>query len=320
MNLFQREITAVLTVKTETSSGRTITISGTNFHIGFNVSKSDTDSNNTGHIFIYNLSDDNRLDLNIDTIGYSEASIYANYASGNSKELLYTGDICEIKDILEGGDILTTLSLATGFNAKKKQSESSSFLKDSTLTDVVQNLKNSIPGITINSNDLDSTVAFSRGLVINGNTYDESIKLLKNTGHSVVNEDNTMTIKMLSSGKSTGVIHTVNKDTGMIGIPEQVTREEENLVTNPLEQKPSATPSTENPTKMKPSRIDVGYRVTMLLNSGIKIHDEISITSKRLKINNLRLVVALIEHEGSNHDTAFYTTVEAYQEENNVGV
>jgi hypothetical protein len=316
------------------------TIGGDGLHMGFDIEKSDKEENpNVSQVHVFNLGDQNREFLSINSIGNSKATIYAGYK--DSMELLYLGDIAEIKDRMEGGDMLTTFTLCSGFNEKQKGEQSNSFGKGATLKEVVDssiksikknpeqyplglstivsNPENFVPvGIQVIGTVKDKV--FKRGVVQSSNNLEFATNELKQAGHKVKLEDNTLKVADENGNLEGAPIYVINSETGMIGVPEQLTRSEElqqsgGSFVQVISDKISSLFSRDDKDSeevAQPTKAEIGYKITTLLMPKIGAFDKIRLSSKRLKIENLELTVATVRHYGSNFDNDYYTEIEAF--------
>lgn len=305
MAFFNRSISFNLSVSDEAGNVANVEFSG-NIHIRFNVVKNQKDSSNTATVDVYNIASTNRTFLNTNAIGRSSATIFAGY--GNDKQLLFAGDIVEIKDQLSGADLVTSFELATGFNAKQTGEVSMTYDKGTSLKSMISDLSKLVKGLeSIDLSSMKDNDIYIRGISVSANPLDFIMRELKSKGYKPVLTDGK--IKVKKGNEPTGRVLSIDGTSGMIDIPEQVTiTEDENEVVEDAVNEESA----ESQGLAKPTKAKIGYRVKTLLNGGIAIGDAIILSSKRLGIKNLRLYVDNITHEGSNFDTEYYTTVEAF--------
>ena len=248
-------------------------------------------------------------------------NIYAGY--GASRNLIFSGDIIEMKDRTEGGDCLTTFQLATGFNAKYAGEVSASFPAGTSNKTIFQTIIDKLKSIghisgtdTTNANEIKGTAY--RGVSLSANRLDWLAKMLPMTGNTLINVDGILHIQRLSDKfvPTCRDIYYLNAESGMIGVPEQVTIEEsENPAINEAKQVGEIVDTTSTPTITK-----ICYMVRTLLHNEVKLGSTVVVTSKRLKLDNVALIVSKIRYIGSNYNNDFYTEITAFKASNEFGI
>jgi hypothetical protein len=292
------------------SSGlRTITLTDP-LHIEFDVTETTSDSGDAGTVGVYNISNESRSILQLDAIGNSTGVLKVGYP--DNTKVIYEADISQITDVVEGADLKTTFTLSVGFNEKQKPAISKSFPPQTKMSDIVKSVSSDMTTVNVDLSNLTSDKEFKRGVVVSENPYKFVEKLAKANNKKFIHVKDLMTIS--DDWTKSGNVYVCSSESGMIGIPEQVTSEEDTEDLGGVVPKPNAENQTTNE-KMKPKQAELGYRVTMLLLADILPLDYIELSSRRLQIENMRLLVKSISHVGSNFGNDFYTIIEAYREQ-----
>lgn len=220
--LYNRFIAVTLTISNGGAYNNVLSYDSDSMHIAFEIEKDKTPEANKAVVTIYNISKQNREKFGLSVLGNSTASIDIGYKGGVQN--CFFGDIAEIKDIQEGADLATQFTLLTGFNAKQKEAESMSFAKGTTDREIITSLGTRIDGVETIDYRTKLSKIYKRGYVVSGNLLDEITTIAKDSGAKAVMTDKTLVIE---SNPAFLVLHSINSKTGMVGIPEQITDNEQ---------------------------------------------------------------------------------------------
>jgi hypothetical protein len=296
--------------------------------MGFDFETSSSSDSDNGELWIYNLSNEKRSLFNTEIIGFTTLEIYSGYIEKGSVSKIFSGYVVEAKHIPEDGSIKTVLTFNETFNDDVNPDDALSFKKGTTVKEVVETkIKKSQEDKKNKGYHTPIMVFFtviSGGLpfylstknVFDKGTGSEFNEYVRSSGGLVVQRNGNKHVvdkEEYEKGIVFQTSHIVNQNTGMIGVPEQVTEVEnvdsvldlESAEDAALLKKSGIVP------QIKPTSTNskAGYQVTTLMNTSISVGDSVVLTSEVLKIKNLRLRCDRIHYSGSNHENDFYTTL-----------
>lgn len=291
------------------TAGAEFKINSKALDMSFDVTKTNGSENNKGEVQIYNLSDNTRELIKI----AKPASVILKAGYGDFKNLnvCYIGDIEDVKVNRDGGDIITTLTLATSLVATRQFAISKSWSSKVTLTEVIETVS-LLSGVTLKEPRRYREHTWQRGYTLSGNPLESLKSTVRNLGMEISVTDNEMDIIHPRDVYKTEVA-IINSSTGLIGIPEAISNTDENENVDSSEKDSKDNPNELDPNKK--SLIIDGYKITSLLNSSLTPNARVSLTSERVNANNSVLRVESVRHFGSNFGDEFYSEIECFEEE-----
>lgn len=292
------------------NEGALITINSKALHINFDVEKTTGDENNKGEVSVYNLSQD-VIDL-IKTSRPATLVLSAGYQDKDSINNIYTGEILEVKVDREGGDVKTTMTLATSLSSTRMLAKSKAWGNNTSLREVIDYVVTHISGATLRQPTRYKNHIWKRGVTISGNPLESLKKIVKNLGMVMTINDNEIDIYVAGQDLSFEVV-VLNNNTGLVGIPDAIADVNEGQTI------PDATQqSTDDPSQLNGDNktiISDGYTVKSLLNSKLVPNARISLTSDKVKAENSLMTVDSVRHYGSNYENDFYSEITVYEDE-----
>lgn len=243
----------------------------TEFDINFSE-KPDVD---TGNIKIYNLSKStvNRLKKG------KNIRISAGY-EGDYGNIFY-GEILNHHTSWQGVDKVTEITLGDSNINYRKLKYSKSFAPNTDNDEVIRHLVTRA-GLGIGDFQTVKNRVYKNGLVVSGPIQNSIKKHIAISGSKSYIKKGRIYIRPQTKGNRTGF--ELNKDTGLVDIPEPIETEID-------------------------EKIYKGFNVTSLLNHQLEVDSIILIKSKTA---NGYFRVSNGTHQGSNQDGDFYTTMEVY--------
>lgn len=214
LRLFKRFITVTLQKKNQ----ELISISG--FKISFTIEKVSSSDPNTCSVSIYNLTKDTRNKLNEEK---ALLTVKAGYESENNQEVIFVGDVNLVKNKVDNSDIITTIEARDGDEPLLTTRDSISFKEG---VSVKQILKSIIGKFKIGvKTNLDLTnfanKTYQNGFSFMGELRGLLDKIATDSGLTWSVQNNELKFYGDTAvDKSLQII--INKETGLIGIPERI--------------------------------------------------------------------------------------------------
>lgn len=208
--LFRRKIVVVVD-----------TIRITDLTMAFKVHKTLKPEPNTAELRIWNLNEDHVSAL--EKLQVATVQIEAGYEGGTS--VLFLGDLRTARSVLEGPDIMTSLSSGDGEQAIRKARVNISLAKNSTPDQALRMVAESLG---VQAGNLDQAVSvlrtagianhFVEGTVLAGSAYREMTSICRSVGYSWSIQDGRLQILPLRQALEGEAIK-LSPTTGLIGSP-----------------------------------------------------------------------------------------------------
>lgn len=242
-----------------------------NFSINFSE-QPDTDS---GEVTIYNLSKDSvrRIKKN------SKIRISAGYDDDYGN--IFYGQVLHIQTYWDGVDKVTNITLGDSSTSYRRLQYSRSFAPNVTNDEILLHLITRA-GLGIGDFDTVKNPVYPHGVNVSGKLQDLINRYAKASGSRFYVNKMRAYVRPQRKGQQIGF--RLDKDTGLIEIPEEIETEID-------------------------EKVYKGYSVRCLLNHQIDVDNIIQIKSKSA---NGYFRVSSGTHEGSNTDNDYYTTMEVY--------
>lgn len=253
-------------------NGRTIP---SDLTVEFNVNFSEEPDIDTGDLTIYNLSKQTVQSIKEGSTIRISAGYETTY--GN----IFYGQVLDVVTSWNGPDKITEITLGDTNEDYRKMRYGKSFSPGVTNDEVLAHLITR-SGLSIGDLDTVKNPVYKNGLQVNGRIYDSIRKYARVSGSKFYIKN--MRAYIRPHNKSNGVGFLLNKDTGLVDVPEPIETEIDEVVYN-------------------------GYKITSLLNHNIDVDNVIRIQSKTA---NGEFRVSSGTHEGGNNDNSYYTTMEVY--------
>lgn len=188
-------------------------------HINFTIQKSDSTTLNTTKIKVWNL---NSEQINILTQTGCTIEIMAGY--GTSRPVIFRGTVANVNESLDSADRLVEIEAVDGFASLSETVVSVSYSgKISTLKvfkDIANQLNLPVSYSSTAQGTLESSY-FSNGYSFVGYAQYVLDDICELTSLIWTIQDGVLQIRKSSEGIST-TVHKLNKDTGLINIPQRV--------------------------------------------------------------------------------------------------
>lgn len=269
MNLFRRVIELVV-------GGKLLKIPLT---INFDVQFDDSEKINEAVIKVYNLSESTIAAIKKD----GPVILRAGYETGSG--LIFQGIVDDAETYWQGVDKITEIQCTDESKDYLKAKVTKAFAPGTTSDDILQYL---ISEAILGIGDFSpvKTVVYRKGKTLKGNV-DKLLKdVVKETNSKMHIHRGRIYIRDPKKGDATGFV--VNKESGLIGHPEKIEKEEE--------------------TKGKGDKITRnGYKVVTLLNHQVTVDSVIVLQSK---VANAQVRVSKGRHYCDGN--SFYTEMECY--------
>ncbi len=259
-----------------------------NLRMSFSIFKSLSWSTNTANVRIYNMSENNRNQLN--NYG-NELNFYAGYRGNGGSQLIFTGNTTLANHIFAYPDVISVLDAGDGEKVLNEIIVSVSFGDNIAVRTVIADVARQMGIPLVDFADTDN-LTYANGFKdsdLAKNTLKKACDKLNLTA-SVQNGN--LVILRNNEGNSRE-ISLINADTGMIGIPERFTDKRQYLYT--------ALPPNAAP---KP-----GWKVKTLLRPDLLPGDRIRLRSTQANIDGVFFILS-IRHEGDNYGPLFESTLE----------
>lgn len=253
-------------------NGRTIP---SDLTVEFKINFSEKPDVDTGDIKIYNLSKQTVRSIKEGSVIRVSAGYMTTY--GN----IFYGQVLSATTSWSGPDKITEITLGDVNQDYRKMRYSKSFAPGITNDEVIAHLITR-SGLGIGDLDTVKNPVYKNGLQVNGRIYDSIQKYARVSGSKFY--INNMRAYVRPRNKSNGVGFLLNKDTGLVDIPEPIETEIDEVVYN-------------------------GYKIKSLLNHNIGVDNVVRIESKTA---NGEFRVSSGAHEGGNNENSYYTTMEVY--------
>jgi hypothetical protein len=318
--LFNRLIVVSLII-TKDNESKILTLDGSNLHIGFKAKISANSDSDNGEIYIYNLSNEKRNLLNADIVGHTQIEIYAGYIESGSVSKLYSGYLVEAKSIRESGSIKTVLVFNDSFNEEVNPDDAISFKKGTSNTQVVdKKISDRKEGKNPINVDGEFVSKSSAKVVFDKGTYAEFSEYLRSNNFTVIQRDGIRFIVDKDGYRTNATyqkVHIINEDSGMIGIPEQVTEIEEVESLSDIDGEDvgdliKGGINLSDIPQLSSNNSKAGYKITTLLNIEVNLGDIVELSSKILGIKNLRLRCDCIEYQCTNYSNDYYSKLKCF--------
>ena len=259
-----------------------------NLRMSFSVYKTLSISANTASLKIYNLSPNNRNQLN----NYGNlVDIYAGYRDNGGSSLLFTGNNTLVSHIFSFPDIISIMDCGDGENVLNGKIVKISFGANTPVRTIIEEVarqmglpvvdfaqtENLVYSLGYEDIDMGKIVldVITKKLNLNWSIQNGNIVILRN------NEGNSKEISL------------INIDTGMVGIPERYTDKRQYLYT--------ALPPNLAPRD--------GWKVKTLLRPDLLPGDRIRLKSTQANIDGIFYILT-IRHEGDNFGPLFESNLE----------
>lgn len=249
-----------------------------NLRIGFKVEKSSSDKPNKALIKVYNLSINNRAQ--VEKAG-NAVILKAGY--GEEIDNIFSGDVSKAFTELDKTDFITTIESGDGEIAYKSSVIEKSYAKGTDLKDVFGEL---ISKTGLQIGDISGVVneKLLSGLSLSGSVKDQiSILSERQNAEWSIQDGAVQILKRGTTTQEEAVL--ISATTGMIGIPKK---------------------RFEKDTSGKEK--ELGIEVVSLLNGKIKPGRLIRVESKLISGD---FKVQKVTHEGDNYAQEYYSKVEA---------
>ncbi len=192
----------------------------------FNIKKDESSDQNSLELMIYNMNKTLRSKFEEKDL---KVELLAGY--GGVAELIFKGDLIFAIDKKQGPDILTKVQAKDGGVAMRQTMWSESFVAGTTVQQIVDKLSLSF-GVAIKEISSEIQGSFANGFSTTG-----PVKSLLDRLGSSFNFDWSIQDDELQVTKINAVLDdlliVLNKDTGMIGIPEKLTADGDKLEEDP---------------------------------------------------------------------------------------
>ena len=230
-------------------------------HISFQVEKGDKESNNTATVKFWNLAP-----ATIAEIERKNAVLELRAGYGANLPLILAGDISKATTEQENANMVTTMEVIDGLVAVRDTYTSISFTKKTTGIKIIESAANSM-GISYliseNARRILEQKVFVNGYSFVGAAKTVLQKVCRTCGLSWSIQNGVLQIVVTGCTISTRA-YVLSADTGLIGIPKEITIGSSNKDTQKQEGQK-------------------GYEVRYFLNGAIGVDDLISLESKKVK-------------------------------------
>lgn len=259
-----------------------------NLRIQFSVLKTIAQSTNTCTVRVYNLSPSNRDQLGNTS---NEVNLFAGYKRNGGSQLLFKGNNSELQTAYTGNDVITELQCADGEKILTDTIVQVSFVANTLVRTIIESIASQISIDTVFFADSESLV-YAQGFSASDLAGRVLTDLCNKINLRWTIQNGNLYILKTSKG-SEKLPHDVNKNTGMIGSPDQYLDKSYYLY-------------NELPKNIDPK---LGYKIKTLLRPEILPSDNIRLKSERLKLDGLFYVISA-RHSGDNFDNEFNSVFE----------
>jgi hypothetical protein len=264
-----------------TSYRGTLDIKG--LRISFNISKSISWATNTANINIWNLSANNRNQ--IENYG-DELKLFAGYASSGGPQLLFVGDTTQVSHNFSFPEIISVLNAGDGEKILNNQKITVSFGANTTANTILQYVADQMQMPLIYDLPPDN-FSYEYGMYSTNLSKNILDQVCKDAGYVFsVQNGNLLILRKNEAAKKPPAL--INIDTGMIGVPERY---------------------TDKRGELWPVGPKVGWRVRTLLRPDIIPGDSVRIRSNQVPLDGLFYVLT-IKHQGDNYGPNFESLLE----------
>lgn len=269
------------------------------FYISFSINKNQEKEPNESTVIIYNLSEDNRREL--DKKYYY---IILNAGYNNDEKLLSLGEILEVKHIFDTNSIKTTISFNDGSQKYSNSAISKTFSSGTKIKTIIDEISKSMGYKDPFIADIDDNLEISNATTISGKSSEILKDFCDKAGVKFSIQNDKLYIKKEDS-YIPGKTFLINKNTGLIDSVEKKIRKllkkykpkRKNL------KKTSSAETVENFYKKQYEK-DHEVELKCLLQPEIIPGSYVLIESMFVKTY---AVVSEVNHYGSNFDNDFYT-------------
>ncbi len=262
---------------------------GLALHINFTIEKSDSSTANTSKIKIWNLT---REHLNVLAKTGCEVDLSAGY--GNSLPCIFRGVVSNAIENMDGADRSVELDVVDGFADLSETFISLSYSGQTTTRRVADDIASrlSLPvSLSVSAEKLLDTVTFPNGYSYIGFAKYALNQIANKTGLTWNIQNGILEIRKSNESIST-IVHKMNKDTGLLGIPKRIYS--------------SQVSSTSNSSDSSSDSL-YGYEIEYFLNGAIRIGDKIYLETE--EVTGLFMVYSLII-TGDNLESDFTCTAQ----------
>lgn len=278
----------MLTNSTFTGFRGSIEISG--LRMAFSIRKTLANSTNTCQFRVYNLSADKRSELR--EFG-DELRLYAGYVDNGGDQLLFIGNVNDLRHDFAQPEIITNLGCGDGERALNNTLISTSFAPGVSVRTVIEYCAQRL-GMEIIFFDQTANLTYANGFSENG--YAKNILGMActrlNLNWSVQNGKLLILRNNAATDKPESLI---NVNTGMIGVPQRFVDKKQYLYRSISPNEPP-----------KP-----GWKVKTLLRPDLLPGDKIRVQSAIVELNST-LVINEIQHVGDTYGPNFESIIEAF--------
>jgi len=259
-----------------------------NLRTQFSVLKTITPSFNTCTLRVYNLSPTNR-----DLLGNqgNQINLFAGYKRNGGSQLLFKGNNTEVQIAYTGSDIITELQCTDGETIFTKIVVQVSFVANTLVRTIIESIASQVGIDTVFFADSESLV-YAQGFSASDLAGRVLTDLCNKLDLRYTIQNGNLYILKIAEG-SEKLPHDVNKNTGMIGNPDQYLDK-------------TYYQYNELPKNIDPK---LGYKIKTLLRPEILPSDNIRLKSERLKLDGLFYVISA-RHTGDNFDNEFNSVFE----------
>lgn len=243
--------------------------------VNFTIPFSEVPETDSGEIEIYNLSKDSVRRIRKG----SKIRLSAGYESDYGN--IFYGEVLSVGTHWDAVDKITTIVLGDSSTDYRRLRYSRSFAPNITNDEVLRYLITRA-GLGIGDFDTVKNPSYPTGLLLQGKLQDLIKRCVNVSGSKFYVNRMRAYVRPHNKGQQVGFL--LNKDTGLVEIPEEIETEINEKVYR-------------------------GYSVVSLLNHQIDVDNIIKIESKTA---NGYFRVSSGVHEGSNNENDYYTTMEVY--------
>lgn len=231
-------------------------------HINFTIQKSDSTTLNTTKIKLWNL---NSEQISILTKTGCSIEITAGY--GTSRPVIFKGTVANVNESLDSADRLIEIEAVDGFASLSETTVSLSYSGKISTLKVFKDVANQLNLPVCYSATAQTTLEnsyFSNGYSFVGYAQYVLDDICELTSLMWTIQDGVLQIRKSSEGIST-TIHKINKETGLINVPQRVYS--------------SSTSNTDTTTDTVSDML-YGYEIEYFLDGSIGIGDRVYVESK----------------------------------------